>query len=214
MPVLTLLCRYCLFMGFQEADTTFSLCYELQPDDVEEALAADGRRKRRRARALIDLSVCAVLALALTLLTVALDRPGLVNDTTGAPSWLYLADIVGWALVIRYAALAWRLAPKRQARRVWRTRKTLHGQYRDEVGADGVTGMQPNGSMTFIPWPAVAGFRESERTFCLLGADGAVCVLLPKRSLPDPALGPALAELLARKIGAPQAAAATQAITE
>ncbi len=192
----------------------FSLTYELLPDDLQDLFAASAERKRRRGRLIFAAVVWALFGAAFTAVTVELDRLSVVRNSSGAPSWMYVVGAVIWLFVALCAVTAWRLSPKRLARRTWRASPQLHGRHRDEVGSGGVTTVQPDGIQTSIPWANIGSIRETEKVFDLLDHRGATRVILPKRGLPRPDL-PALREFLHRSVnGCPSPAAIPDAGAE
>lgn len=194
----------------------FSLTYELEPDDLKEVYVARPKRKRRRSYAMLNTVLWAVLVAALTAVTVALDLPSVVKDTSGTPGWLYVVDAVIWGLVAYGARLVWRLSPTRFARRARRIiRQRGGGRHHDEVGPGGVTCIEPDGTQVFTPWTGIDRIRETERAFHLFNHRDAMRALLPKRGLSSPDLIPALREFLNRSVdGQPPAAAADAAAGE
>jgi YcxB-like protein len=198
-------------MTSAESGTGFSLSYELQPGDLAELLAVKPGRRRRRIRILNSLVLWVLFGVAWTALTVAFDHPSVVKNSTGAPGWMVASDIVIWALVVLQASSAWRLSPKRLARRVWRASPQLHGRHYDVIDSRGVTWIAPDGTQTFRPWTSLVRVRETEYAFYLQDGNGDVQATLPKRGLHSPDLIPALREFLARSVGGQSSAAAADA---
>jgi hypothetical protein len=103
----------------EAAAGSFVLGYDLEPGDVAHIIAAGRGRRIRRTRLLVGAAGWLLFAGLLTAFTVAVDRspePG----SEGAPSWMYVADVVCWYVAMACAWMAWRLGPGRLARRAWR----------------------------------------------------------------------------------------------
>jgi hypothetical protein len=188
-------------MSSAESGTDFSLSYELQLSDLTELLATRPGRRRRRTRIVCSLVPWALLGVIWTALTIAFDNPSVVKGSTGAPGWMVASDIVIWALVVLGASSAWRLSPKRLARRAWRASPELHGGNHDQIDSRGVTWTGPDGTQTFRPWAILVRVRETEHAFHLQDANGCVHATLPKRGLRSPDLILALREFLNRSVG-------------
>jgi hypothetical protein len=187
---------------------SFSLTYEVQPDDLQELIESNARRKRLRGRLIFATAVWALINVPFTAVTVALDLPSVVKDTLGAPSWMYVVDAGIWFFVAYGAVIAWRLSPKRLARRAWRASPQLHGRCRAEVDAGGITVVAPDGTRTSTPWANIVHIRETEKAFYLRDRRDASRGVLPKRGLHSPDLTPALREFLNRSVnGQPSSAA-------
>jgi len=193
--------RYCLAMTSAESGPGFSLSYDLQLSDLTELLAARPGRRRRRIRIVFSLVLLALLGVAWTALTIAFDNSSVVKGSTGAPGWMVGSDIVIWALVVLYASAAWRLSPKRLARRTWRASPQLHGRHYDQIDSRGVTWTGPDGTQMFQPWAILERVRETEHAFHLQGGNGDVRATLPKRGLRSPDLILALREFLNHSVG-------------
>lgn len=184
----------------------FSLTYELQPDDLQELIATDTRRRGRRR--LIGAAVgWALINAAFTAVMVALDLPSVVKNSSGAPSWMYVVNAAIWFFVIYCAVAAWHLKPKRLTLRFWRRNPQYHGIHRDEVSSSGITAVAPDGTQVSTPWASIAQIRETEKAFHLLDQHDAIRCVLPKRGLPSPDLIPALREFLNRSINGQQSPA-------
>jgi hypothetical protein len=80
----------------------------------------------------------------------------------------------------------WRATPAYQARR-WLAEPGAAGRYRDEVATAGITAFGPDGVISYLPWSAVHGIRETEQRFFVLGPNARIRSVLPKRGLSDPA---------------------------
>jgi len=144
----------------------------------------------------------ALIGAVFTAVTVALDLPSVVKDSSGAPGWMYVVDGVMWGLVAYWARIVWWLSPERLGRRAWRIQDELHGRHRDEVGPDGVSCTAPDGTRMLIPWASIDRIGETGHAFHLIDHRGAVRTALPKRGLPSPDLIPAFREFLNRSVGA------------
>lgn len=175
---------------------SFSLTYELQPDDLQELLTARFQRKRQRARLIFAWALMNAVFITLATVTVALVLPSVVKNAGGAPSLLYVVDAAIWVFVARGAVAVWRMSPKRLARRVWRSNSQLHGRHQDQVGPGGITWIAPDGTQESTPWADIDYIHETENHFHLIDHHGATLSTLPKRGLPSPGLIPALREFL------------------
>lgn len=189
-------CRYCLAMTSADPGAGFSLTYELQPGDLQDLFATRPERKHRRTRVIFATAMSTLTGATLTAITVALDLPSVVKNSSGAPSWMYVIDAAIWFFVANGAVIAWRLSPKRLARRAWRSETQLHGRHRDEVGPGGISCLAPDGTQLSTPWATIDYIRETENAFHLIDHRGATLTTLPKRGLPGPNLIPNLREFL------------------
>src|SRR5262249_5573070 len=63
-------------------------------------------------------------------------------------------------------------SPGRQARHALANGVWPRGTYEHKLRHDGVVSRAPDGSATFLPWPALAGACETERLFLLLDQEG------------------------------------------
>lgn len=174
----------------------FSITYEAQPEDLQDVIAARPQRRRRRARITFAAAVWALIGGAFTAITVALDCPAVVKNSSGAPSWMHVVDVVIWFFVAKGAVAAWRLSPKRLARRIWRSNPQVRGSHHTEVGSRGISHIGPDGTQISTPWANIDRIRETENAFHLVNRRGATFGTLPKRGLADPDLVPALREFL------------------
>jgi hypothetical protein len=179
----------------------FSLRYELRPDDLRELLDAYTSRRRRRITNWFALVGWALVSSALVAITVAIAVPARTNGSAGPPTWLYVIDVAALSLAFQSGRRVWLLSPGRSARRAFHAHSEMHGVHADEVGADGVTSIAPDGRRTFVPWSAVAGIRETEHAFHLTGAEGETVGTLPKRGLESPDLLPDLRAFLHDSVG-------------
>ena len=188
-------------MTSADPGTGFSLSYELQSGDLIEIVAARPGRRHKRAGIIGCLVLGALLGVAWTAMTIAFGHPSVVRDSTGAPGWMVASDIVIWALVALWAFSAWRLSPKRLARRAWRASPQLHGRHHEEIDSRGVTWTGPDAAQTFLPWARLVCVRETEQAFQLRDNNDAVLATLPKRGLHSRDLIPVLREFLNRSVG-------------
>jgi hypothetical protein len=179
-------------MGTPDAETGFSLSYELTLDDMGDLVAESQLLRRRRASARGQLALGMLAAAAWTAFTVLPSLPSL--RVSPAPGWMYAVDAVAWSYFATRWYLVWHLSLKQLARRTWRTRQ--HGRYLTEVNPRGVTVIAPDGSERFTPWTAIIGFRESDQSFYLLGRKSITMNELPKRGLPSAELIPLLRDFL------------------
>jgi hypothetical protein len=205
--------RYILGMTAAGSETSFSLTYKLRPADIYELVAMNPSRKRRRTRIMLGLVSIGILAVAFTAITLALDQPAIVRDSSGAPSWMYAVDAVLWAEVIWTGWIAVLLSPNQITRRQWRANPELHGRHHDNIDSRGITSTSPGGTETYIPWARFARVRETDHAFYLLDDSEAPRCALPKRSLPRPDLILALREFLDQSVGGQPPATTPSAAT-
>jgi len=95
----------------------------------------------------------------------------------GAHRGLLLDELIAGAslclLLVCWSALrAWQLSPGRQARHALANGVWPRGTYEYKLRHDGVAWRAPDGSATFLPWPALAGACETGRLFLLLDLEG------------------------------------------
>jgi len=155
------------------ADTLILRC-ELGWEDVREVMAASRLLTlMRRSWLTAGILFGALLAESLVLLRLVVTRPaaygahrGLLRDELIAAAGLCLL-LVCWT-----ALRVWRLSPGPQARHALATGMWLRGTYECKLRDDGVAWRAPDGSATFLPWPALAGACETGRLFFLLDQEG------------------------------------------
>ena len=181
----------------------FSLTYDLEPGDLREIYAAAPGRRRARIRAATNLGAWGLIAIVLTLATAALDQPSVALNLPGAPSWMYVADLVSWLLAAWGIMWVVRLSPARMTQRAWRSRPEFQGRHHDEVTELGVTSISPDASEAFTPWSAVTGIRETDHYFQLLDDHDRVRHELPKRGLQSPDLISPLRQFMQQAVSAP-----------
>jgi hypothetical protein len=189
-------------MGTPDAETGFSLSYELTRDDIGDLVAGSQLLRRRRASARGQLVLAMLGAAAWTALTILPNFPSL--RASPAPGWMYAVDAVAWIVFVRFCFLVWHLSLKQLARRTWRARQ--HGRYLTEVNPRGVSVTAPDRSERFIPWSAITGFQESDQSFYLLGPKGITVNELPKRGLQNAELIPSFRDFLDSSVGRQAAA--------
>jgi YcxB-like protein len=189
-------------MGAPDAETGFSLSYELTLDDIGDLVAGSQLLRRRRASARGQLALVILAAAAWTAFTVLPNFPSL--RASRGPGWLYAVDAAAWIYLARCCYVVWHLSLKQLARRTWRARQ--HGRYLTEVNPHGVSVVAPDGSERFIPWSAITGFRESDQSFYLLGRKGITVNELPKRGLQNAELIASLRDFLDSSVGRQAAA--------
>lgn len=182
----------------------FSLSYDLEPGDLRETYAAYPGRRRSRIRAATHLGAWGLIAVVLTLATMAMDEQSVPLNSPGAPSWMYAADLAAWLLAVWGIIWVVGLSPGRMAQRVWRALPEFRGRHRDEVTDLGVTSIAPDATQAFTPWSAVTGIRETDRSFQLLGETGRVRHELPKRGLQNPDLISPLRQFMHQAVSTPQ----------
>ena len=183
-------------MSGEGARSRLTLTYELQPGDLEDMQAVSAGRRRRRTRALVNAIPPGIFAAASIGLTGVLNARSVVQGSTGAPAWLYAADIVTCGLLAFQLRAAWRLSPARLAQIIWRANPGYRGRHHEDLDGRGVTWTAPTGSQIFVPWTVVTSICETEHAFHLLDDDGTVRSSLPKRGLASPDLIPVLRDLL------------------
>jgi hypothetical protein len=209
-------------MPGDDARTAFSFDYELEAGDLREWIVADRSIRKRRINNAGIMTVLIIVASVLTVTTAKVNHrlaschslvPGPETRVwqwtcdTASPSdlvsqyaLLFAGDVLFWFLAIGYAVNTWRLTPRRLAR-TWLASPRVAGRYRHEVAADGVTTVGPDGTRTLIPWSALTGVRETDKTFVVLGREAKIRNRLPKRALRDPALAPPLSDFLRAAVG-------------
>lgn len=178
----------------------FSLSYDLSQADIAETYAKLPALRRRRRRAAAASLAYAVLGGFFTAITVLLDVPNVVQGSTGAPSWLYTADLVCWLIAAAFFRGVVRRSPTWLARRDLRARPGMFGPSRDEISDRGITWAVPDGTEVFTPWSMLASFRESADYFYVCDKSGTMRSALPKRGLSSTDLIPALRDYLSRAI--------------
>jgi len=146
----------------------------------------------------------ALLAESLVLLRLVVTRPA----AYGAHRGLLLDELIAGAslclLLVCWSALrVWRLSPGRQARHALANGVWLRGIYEYKLRHDGVAWRAPDGSATFLPWPALAGACETGRLFLLLDQDGRnVRGFIPKAGRGGPQPDAELGNLIRERISA------------
>jgi hypothetical protein len=148
----------------------------------------------------------ALLAESLVLLRMVATRPAAYGSHRG----LLLNELTAGAglclLLVCWSALrVWRLSPGRQARHALANGTWLRGTYEYKLRHDGVAWRAPDGSATFLPWPALAGACETGRLFLLLDQEGRnVRGFIPKTGRgdlqPDAELGSLIRERISSGI--------------
>jgi hypothetical protein len=178
----------------------FSLSYDLTQADIAETYAMRPALRTRRRGATALTVIYALLGGFLTVITVLLDVPHVVQGSTGAPGWMYTADLVCWLIA---AASFWgvvRRSPRWLARRNLRHRPDMFGPNHDEISDRGITWTAPDGAEVFTPWSVLASYREGADYFYIYDKNGTMRSELPKRGLSSPELIPALRDYLSRAI--------------
>lgn len=183
-------------MKNSDFETEFALVYELCPGDLRDVIEKIPGRKDKRFRAISAAVWVVLFAAGFSAVTIALELPSVVKNSTGAPSWMYVVCVILWYFAVKFVLVSWRMSPKRIARRAWRKYSRIRGIHRDEVGSDGVSDTEPDGTQTIIPWARIDDIRETGNNFCLVDHHGSVVCVLPKRGLSTPDLVPALREFL------------------
>ncbi len=157
----------------ETADTLVLRC-ELGREDVREIMAASRLLTlMRRSWLAAGVMFAALLAESLVLLRLVVTRPA----AYGAHRGLLLDELIAGAslclLLACWSALrVWRLSPGSQARHALANGVWPRGTYEYKLRHDGVAWRAPDGSATFLPWPALAGACETGRLFLLLDQEG------------------------------------------
>jgi hypothetical protein len=178
----------------------FSLSYQLELADLAEMVALNRAYRQRRA-------VCGYVALgcvvAAVIWTALVFGPGrnwaMQRSPDGGIIFAIVEAVLGGAAAWQ-AGIWWLLGPEEVAMRIWQTRPGIRGLHRDEVQAEGVTGVDSDGVRVFLPWSAFASVRETDRALYLLGHNGEARIGLPKRGLPDSVPVATLAEFVQTSI--------------
>src|SRR5436309_14236991 len=161
-------------MAIAEAADTLVLRCEFGWEDVREIMAASRLLAlMRRSWLAAGIMFAALLAESLVLLRLVVARPA----AYGAHRGLLLDELIAGAslclLLVCWSALrVWRLSAGRQARHALANGVWPRGTYDYKLRHDGVACKAPDGSATFLPWPALAGACETERLFLLLDQEG------------------------------------------
>jgi hypothetical protein len=161
-------------MAMASATDTLVLRCELGWEDVREVMAASRLLTvMRRSWLAAGVMFAALLAVSLVLLRLVATR----QAAYGAHRGLLLDELLAGAslclLLACWSALrVWRLSPGRQARQALLNGTWLCGTYEYKLRSDGVAWRAPDGSATFLPWPALAGACETGRLFLLLDQEG------------------------------------------
>lgn len=188
----------------------FSLEYEVQPPDLREVIVGTPGARRKLIAAVALAISWGLLTASFTAITVALNYPSVVKDSTGAPGWMYAVDLLLWLLTAWIAVTAWRHSAGRLARVAIQKRPEYQGRIHDHVETGGFRSIYANGTEIFFPWATIHRVRETTHTFQLLDHDDQVRGVLPKRGLQSPELLPALHTFLNHAVaGQPPTAAAS-----
>jgi hypothetical protein len=153
---------------------TIDLRCELAWEDVREVMAASRLLTlMRRSWLTAGVMFAALLAESLVLLRLVVTRPAAYGAHRGPLLDELIAAAGLFLLLVCCSALrVWRLSPGRQARHALANGVWLPGTYEYKLRHDGVAWKAPDGSATFLPWPALAGACETERLFLLLDQEG------------------------------------------
>lgn len=170
----------------------FTLEYDMQPEDVREAVAATPRLKKWRILTVVGLILWGLYAVGFTAITIRLNHRSAVNGSAGAPSWIYVVDIVLWLITAFMVRAVWLRNPRRLAQSVIDKTPEFQGRTRDQVEAGGIRVVSANGTEIYYPWSAIDRVEETTRALLLLDRNGRILVVLPKRGLDSPDLLPAL----------------------
>lgn len=143
-------------MGAPDAETGFSLSYELTLDDIADLVAGSQMLHRRRSSARGQLVLGILGAAAWTAFTVLPNLPSL--RVSPAPGWMYAVDAVAWIYFASRCYLVWHLSLRQLARRTWRARQ--HGRYLTGLNPRGISVIAPDGPSESLPGPLL---RASEK---------------------------------------------------
>jgi hypothetical protein len=192
-------------MAIAEAADTLVLRCELGWEDVREIMAASRLLTlMRRSWLAAGIMFAALLAESLVLLRLVITRPA----AYGAHRGLLLDELIAGAslclLLACWSALrVWRLSPGSQARHALANGVWPRGTYEYKLRHDGVAWRAPDGSATFLPWPALAGACETGRLFLLLDQEGrTVRGFIPKAGRGDRQPDAELDSLIRERISA------------
>ena len=185
-------------------DTVVLRC-DLESDDVREVMAASRLLTlMRRSWLVAGIMFAALLAETIVLLRLVVTRPAAYGAHHGLLQGELIAGASLCLLLVCWSALrVWRLSPGRQARHALADGVWLRGTYEYELRHDGVAWRAPDGSATFLPWPALAGACETGRLFLLLDQEGRnVRGFIPKTGRGDLPSGAELGSLIRERIRA------------
>lgn len=187
----------------------FTLEYDVQPPDVREIIVATPGMRRKLISGVALTIGWGLVAASFTAITIALNYPSVVKDSTGAPGWMYAVDLALWLVTAAIALAAWRRSARRMAWVAIQKTSEYQGRSRDQVETGGIRSISANGTEVFYPWATIGRVRETTRAFHLLDHNGQVRGVLPKRGLESPDLLPALRTFLNHAVaGRPPVAAA------
>ena len=188
-----------------EADTIVLRC-ELGWAEVREVMAASRLLTlTRRSWLTAGVFFAALLAEAVVLLRFVAARPAAAY---GSHRDLLLDELIAGVglclLLVCWSALrVWRLSPGSQARHALANGVWPRGTYEYKLRHDGVAWRAPDGSATFLPWPALAGACETGRLFLLLDQEGRnVRGFIPKAGRGGPQPDAELGILIRERISA------------
>jgi hypothetical protein len=196
-----------------EADPVFTLEYEVQPEDVQDLLAATPRVKDKLTVAVVAAMLCGLVATGFTAMTIALNYRSAVFSAAGAPGGIYVADVALWLLTAFLAWAAWQRSPAALAEVVMKKTPAFEGRTRARLETTGIRTISASGTEAFHPWATIDQVRETAHAFHLLDHRGRARAILPKRALDSPDLLPALRTFLEQALvqQPPAAAAGTAA---
>jgi hypothetical protein len=190
----------------------FALEYEVQPQDVQELLAATPRVKDRLTIAVVAAMLCGLVATGFTAITIALNYRSAVFSAAGAPGAIYLADLALWLVTALLAWAAWQRSPGRLAGVVRKKTPAFRERTRARLDKAGIRTISASGTEAFHPWATIDQVRETAHAFHLLDHNGCARAILPKRALDSPDLLLALRTFLAQaRTQQPPAAVASTA---
>lgn len=167
----------------------FTLEYDIQPQDVRELFVAKTGVRNKLIAAVAAAILWGVSAGTVAAISIVLTHHSGVN---GSAVGIYLVDLWLWVFTAGLVRAAKKRSPGRLARVAIKKIPELQGRTRDQVETGGIRSFSANGSEVFVAWATIDRVRETSRAFLLLGHDGHVQTVLPKRALDSPDLLSAL----------------------
>ena len=152
----------------------FTLEYDIQPPDVREIIVATPGVRRKLISGVALTIGWGLVAASFTAITIALNYPSVVKDSTGAPGWVYAVDLALWLVTAAIALAAWRRSARRMAWVAIQKTPEYQGRSRDQVETGGIRSISANGTEVFYPWATIGRVRETTRAFHLLDHNGQV----------------------------------------
>jgi hypothetical protein len=136
-----------------EADPApaFTLEYDIQPSDVRELIVGTPGVRRTFISTVALMIGWGLIAASFTAITIALNYPSVVKDSTGAPGWMYAVDLSLWLFTATLAWTAWRRSAGRLARVAIQNSPEYQGRTRDQVETGGIRSISANGTRNVLP---------------------------------------------------------------